>query len=226
MTTIRAFVRRIAPLVLVVAIEGCATAPAGPRIDNIPMYGQPGIPRPEALRQADEDFINKASAGFGGSREAASKAWNAEGERFLRELNFDYAMRRYNQAWLLNPNNYQSYWGFARVMVQTDQLSEAIQQFEKAIALCDDNYQKVALLSDAAVAYSESGTFQRANRLFKESTALDPKYEKAWYRWSQSSFRERNYSEAWSKLRQARALGAKVSEAYLRDLRQKMPEPQ
>jgi tetratricopeptide (TPR) repeat protein len=189
------------------------------------MYGQPGIPRPEALRQADEDFIKKATAGFGGSREAASNAWHAEGERFLRELNFDYAMRRYNQSWLLNPNNYKPYWGFARVMVQTDRINEAIQHFEKARALCDDNYQKVALLSDGAVAYSESGTFRHANELFQESTALDPKYETAWYQWSQSLFREGNYSGAWSKLKQARALGAKVSEAYVRDLSQKMPEP-
>jgi tetratricopeptide (TPR) repeat protein len=190
------------------------------------MYGQPATPRPEVLQKADEDFIEKASAGFGGSRETASKAWFAEGDRFLRELNLDYAMRRYNQSWLLNPNNYQPYWGFGRVMVQTDRFDEAIQYFETAKKLCDDSYQKVALLSDAGVAYSFAGNFQLANESFQASTALDPKYANAWLRWSQSLYREGKYAEAWSKVKHARSLGGKVPEAFLRDLTQKMPEPQ
>ena len=207
-------------------MAGCATSTTEPRIDNVPMYGQPATPRPEALQKADEDFIKKAAAGFGGSREAASEAWYAEGDRFMRELNLDYAMRRYNQAWLLDPNNYQPYWGFARVMVQTDRFGEAVQYFETARKLCNDNYQKVALLSDAGVAYSFSGNFQIANERFQESTALDQKYTNAWLRWSQSLHREGNYAEAWSKLKQVRLLGGRVPEAYLRALSAKMPEPQ
>ncbi len=218
--------KRIALILLTIVMAGCATSTTGPRIDNVPMYGQPATPRPEALLKADEDFINQASAGFGGSREAASKAWYAEGDRFLRELNLDYAMRRYNQSWLLDPNNYQPYWGFARVMVQTDRFGEAVQYFETARKLCDDNYQKVALLSDAGVAYSFSGNFKIANERFQESTALDPKYANALLRWSQSLHRESNYTEAWNKLKQARLLGVRVPEAYFRDLSEKMPEPQ
>jgi hypothetical protein len=79
--------KHIALISLAIVIVGCATSETGSRIDNVPMYGQPTTPRPEALHKADEDFIKKASAGFGGSREAASKAWYAEGDRFLRELN-------------------------------------------------------------------------------------------------------------------------------------------
>lgn len=207
-------------------VAGCATAPTSSRIDNIPMYGQPAIPRPDLLRQADEDFIKKASAGFDGSREKASKAWYAEGDRFLRELNLDFAMRRFNQAWLLDPNNYEPYWGFARVLLETDRLNESIQHFETAKRLCDDNYQRVALLSDSGVAYSFAGNFQHANEQFRESTALDSTYANAWLRWAESLHREGNYSDAWNKLKQARGLGAKVSDAFLRSLSQKMPEPQ
>jgi hypothetical protein len=47
---------------------------AANRIDNIPMYGQPEIPRPDFLKKADEDFIKQAVAGLG-SREKASEAW-------------------------------------------------------------------------------------------------------------------------------------------------------
>ena len=217
--------QRIALISLAIVITSCATSTPGPRIDNVPMYGQPGTPRPEVLQKADEDFIKNASAGFGGSREIASEAWYTQGDRFMTERNLDYAMRRYNQSWLLDPNNYQPYWGFARVMVQTDRFDEATQYFETARKLCDDNYQKVALLSDAGVAYSYSGNFQLANKRFQESTELDSKYANAWLRWSRSLHREGNYAEAWSKLQQARLLGSRAPEAYLRDLSEKMPEP-
>lgn len=213
-------------LAFAAALAGCASAAPGRRVDNIPMYGQPGIPPPAMARTANAAFIKTASELHGGSREAASKTWYAEGERYMRERNLDYAMRRYNQAWLLNPNNYQPYWGFARVLVEIDRLDEAIQHFETAKTLCDDSYQKSALLADAGVAHSRAGNFQRANEHFQESTALDPKYENAWYAWSKSLYREGNYVEAWSKLKQAQALGANVSADYVRALTERMPEPQ
>src|SRR3989344_8037606 len=136
---------------LLIAASGCATGPAEQRIDNIPMYGQPEIPRPDFLKKADEDFIKQATSGFG-NREAASKAWYAEADKFMSQGNLDYAMRRYNQSWLLNPNNYQPYWGFARVMDARDNYDGAFKYFKKANELINDPFQKPALLSDAAIA--------------------------------------------------------------------------
>lgn len=221
-----------------VSLSGCATVPSEQRIDNIPMYGQPDIPRSEFLKESDEDFIKQASSGFEGSRETASKAWFSEAERFMREGNLDYAMRRYNQSWLLNPNNYQPYWGFGRVMLERDKIDESIQFLEKAVKLCDEPYQKVAIISDIGTAYSQKAEripsgmpqeraryFSSANQRFSESTKLDSKYGNAWYRWSQSLYREGKYAEAWEKLKEARSLNVSISSAYVKDLGQKMPEP-
>src|SRR5215470_10767765 len=47
-----------------VVVSGCATIPDEQRIDNIPMYGQPAIPRPDFAKRADETFIKEAAAGF------------------------------------------------------------------------------------------------------------------------------------------------------------------
>jgi tetratricopeptide (TPR) repeat protein len=216
---------------------GCATT-SGKRIDNMPMYGQPKIERPDILKKADEDFIKQATSGFG-SREAASKAWYVQAEKFMREGNVDYAMRRYNQAWLLNPNNYQPYWGFARIVAERDQLDDAIAYLEKAKSLCDDNYQKIALLADAGSIYSYKADsipkerrdervryFALADQNFLESTGLDPKYSDSWLRWSHSNFREGKYAEAWKRLKKARSLGAKETPIYLKALEEKMPEPE
>ena len=125
----------------------------GPRIDNIPMYGQPDIERPDILKKADEDFIKKATEGFG-NREKASQAWWLQGENYMNEGNFDFAMRRYNQSWLLNPNNYQPYWGFARVLMEQNKFDEALKHLSRAKELIDDPYEEVALLSDIGAAYS------------------------------------------------------------------------
>lgn len=219
---------------LLFSLSGCATVPAEQRIDNLPMYGQPNIPRPDAFMKADEDFIKQAASGFGGSREVASKAWSAEAEKFMSERNLDYAMRRYNQSWLLNPNNYQPYWGFGRVMLERDKVDQAIEYLEKAIKLCDDPYQKVGVISDTATAYSyraasipeeRTRNFKLANQRFVESTTLDPKYGNAWLRWSHSLYREGKYADAWEKLKVARSLGVNATEVYLKNISQKMPEP-
>jgi len=130
----------------------------GQRIDNIPMYGQPEIARPDSLKKADEDFIAKASAGFDGNRRAASDAWIAEGDRYMRERNLDYAMRRYNQAWLLNPDGYKPYWGFARVTLEQQKFDEAFRYFEKARQLIDDKYQEAALVSDIGIGINNRPT--------------------------------------------------------------------
>lgn len=222
------------------SISCYATAQTEQRIDNIPMYGQPRIPRPDYLRRADDDFIREASNGFGGNREAASKAWAAQAEALLSKGNIDFAMRRYNQAWLLHPDNYKVYWGFGRVMLERDKLDESIEHLEKAKQLVDDPYQKVALLSDAGSAYSykadsfplEQGQeraryFTLANQNFRESTTLDPTYPNSWRRWAMSLYLEGQYSEAWEKVIKAQSMNAPpFPHAFLRKLEQKMPKPE
>jgi Flp pilus assembly protein TadD len=208
------------------------------RIDNVPMYGQPTIPRPDFLKKADEDFIKEASEGLG-SREAASKAWYAQAEQFVAKGDLDFAMRRYNQSWLLNPNNYQPYWGFGRVMLQRGKVDEAIQYLEKSKQLADDPFQKTALLADLGSAYSAQAEntpsdkgqdrarlFSLANQNFSESTTLDPTYGNSWRRWAISLYEQDNFAGAWEKVKQARVQNARpFSPAFLRALEQKLQEP-
>jgi len=211
----------VSALILFVLLTGCATPPSGPRIDNLPMYGQPAITRPGFLKKADAVFIAKASSGFGGDRRAASKAWTEQANRFLAERNLDYAMRRLNQAWLLDDTNYEVYWGFGRVMVESDHFDDAVRYFKQAIELCRDEFQLPAIYSDLGVAYSyladskpqehsseRAGAFLAANETFAKSIGLDPKYGNAWRRWSISLATEGRYLEAAEKAKRAKDLGA------------------
>lgn len=216
-------------------LSGCVTT-GGTRIDNVPMYGQPALERPDALKRADEEFIKQASERLGG-RERASVAWWMEGDKYMREGNLDYAMRRYNQSWLLNPHSFRPYWGFGRVLLEQGQLDESIKHLEKANQLVDDEYQKVALLTDTASVYSVKANssangstermkyFSLANRHFEESSRLDPTYPNSWRRWARSLYFEGRYAEAWQKVNAARSRGAQCAPQFIRALEEKMHEP-
>ncbi|HET7832546.1 MAG TPA: hypothetical protein VFK88_06235 [Gallionella sp.] len=223
---------------VVIILAGCATQSAVQPDEILPMYGQPGMARSAEQQRHDEEFIKQAEANFSGSRERASTALWREGDAQMSRSNFDLAMKLYNQSWLLNPNNYQPYWGFGRVMAQREKPDEAIPHLEKSLQLIDDPYQKVALLSDMAMVYSrkafytpkentkERGRwFQLANRNFEESTRMDSSYPNSWRGWARSLFMEGRYSEAWDKVKKARALGASFPPSFMKSLEEKMPEP-
>lgn len=208
------------------------------RIDNVAMYGQPRTPRPPALQKADADFIRNVTAEFGDAKRA-SIIWADQGERYAAEGNLDYAMRRYNQAWLLNPDNFRAFWGFGRVSLEFNRYDETIEHLERARALCDNDYQRPALLSDLATAYSfkakeapgldadqRSALFGKANDYFAQSTALDPRYAGSWKRWAISLHREARFADAWAKVKHARQLGvADFSPSFLTTLAKALPEP-
>ena len=204
------------------------------RIDNVPMYGQPAVERPPELKVADEEFISQVEKDFG-SREEASRLWWREAEKYMAEGNLDYAMRRYNQSWLLDPNNYQPYWGFARVSLELDKIDDVVKFIDRAKELVDDPFQEVALLADAGTTYTykaiasstneQSRYFATANENFEASIALEPGYGDSWRRWAYSLYEQGQYVKAWEKVKRARQLGAKpFSQEFINDLAKKVSE--
>jgi len=187
------------------------------------MYGQPSVQRPLALKQADEDFIKKVAVTISDRREA-SQIWWSQAEIFMAQSNFDYAMRRYNQSWLLDPLNYQPYWGFARVLLEQGKTLAAIDYLNRAKELINDPFQEVALLADTGTAYTvmadkataaeKDGYFSLANSNFAASTELEPKYANSWRRWAFSLYEQGEYSDAWVKVKRARELNARPFPEY------------
>jgi tetratricopeptide (TPR) repeat protein len=205
--------------------------------DTLPMYGQPGITRPENLKKLDEDIIRDATFRFG-NRQAASRALAEQGWTSVRRGMFDVAMRRFNESWLLNPKNYQAFWGFGAVLSEKGKLAEAIEQLETARDLIDDPKQRVALLSDLGAVHSSYGAglpadkqldraqhFVIANNRFAESLEIDPNYARSWREWAFSLYEQERYSEAWLKAKRAMELNSEPFPAgFLDALRKKVPE--
>src|SRR5262245_6619358 len=210
----------------------------GESSDKLPMYGQPKIPRPDNLRQADESFIRESTLRYG-SRLTASNILANQGWTAVRNKQADVAMQRFNQAWLLNPKNFSSFWGFGAVLSERGRLSEAIEQLETARELTEDPRQRVALLCDLGTVHSEYAArlpkerqldrahhFVVANSRFAESLDLDPQYAPSWREWAMSLYEQERYSEAWIRVRRVRELRAEPLPAeFLNKLTAKMPEP-
>jgi Flp pilus assembly protein TadD len=206
--------------------------------EKLPMFGQPKIERPENLKQADEAFIRDSTLRYG-NRQAASNALATQGWAAIRAKQGDMAMQRFNQAWLLNRKNYSVFWGFGAVLSERDKLAEAIEHLETARELADDPTQRIALLCDLGTVHSEYAArmpvekqlerahhFVVANNRFTESLELNPKYAPSWREWAISLYAQERYSEAWVRVRQARALDAEpFPPEFLKKLSEKMAEP-
>jgi tetratricopeptide (TPR) repeat protein len=206
--------------------------------DTLPMYGQPKIARPENLKKADEAFIRDSTLRFG-NRQAGSNTLAAQGWAAVRARDNDLAMRRFNQAWLLNPKNYNAFWGFGAVLSQKGKLAEALEQLETARLLIEEPTQRVALLCDLGTVHSAYAArlpadrqleraqhFVLANSRFTESLENDPNFAASWREWAMSLYDQERYSEAWIRVKKARELQAEpFPPEFLKKLSEKMPEP-
>jgi tetratricopeptide (TPR) repeat protein len=232
--TIHPFLRiaLLGAAVILMNIAGAANRPN----DTLPMYGQPKLAPSPKTEQLDQAFIEQATASTGGDREAAARAARDDAERLMGEGNADEAMRRFNQAWLLGPSDFQPFWGFGRIQLMRNNIDEAIDHFTKAAQLTDDNVLKSLVLADDGIAHSlkasratakseKNKLFAKANELFQQSTDLDGSNGSAWLRWSQSLFREAKYADAWKRLKKAEEAGARIPKSYVGTLSEKMPEP-
>jgi Flp pilus assembly protein TadD len=218
-------------------VSGGAAQSDGDATEKLPMYGQPEIARPEPLKKTDEAVIRDATFRFG-SRGAASRALSDQGWASVRKGMFDVAMRRFNEAWLLNPKNYQAFWGFGAVLSEQGKLTAALEQLETARELVDDPRQRVLLLADLGTVHSVYGArlpaekqleraqhFVVANNRFAESLEIDPDNARSWRDWAISLYEQERYSEAWVKAKRAMELKAQPFPTnFLENLKTKVPE--
>ena len=219
---------------LALLLVGCATGP-GILMSQVPMYG--GMDRnaiPE-LKAADEKLIKDTTAYYG-SREKACAEFLHNGFAYYRQDNLDYAMRRFNQAWLLDPQNPEVYWGFSSVLHDQGRNCESMRMIEKALRLTPprnkgfypDAGRVIALcaVSDNTIsAEAKAKLFEQSESLYHEAEQVEPDKAYLYDSWATAYYWRGKYPEAWAMVSKARLAGGKPSESFLSLLRAKMPEP-
>ena len=223
-------IRSFIALLLVYLAPYAAAQP----MDQLPMYGGADRTVDSSLKAADDKLIADTTRYYG-SREKASQAFVGNGFAYYNRDDLVAAMRRFNQAWLLDPNNPEAYWGFGAVLHDKGKNCEAMAQFQKALSfgryvegMNPDAARITTLCALDDKALSEEARdklFASADALYAEALAKDPKKGYVYGSMATARYWRGQYAEAWEAVQLARANGDKLPEKFLNLLRAKMAEP-
>lgn len=118
-------------------------------IDQQPMYGHAAKCADQL--KADRDFYEACDKRFP-TRDSAYRYYLGKGWEYFNTGDLPVAMKRFNQAWLLDSNNMNTYWGFAATLGKWNACLDANYYFKYAIKMAPTNGR---LWRDAAVVYHQ-----------------------------------------------------------------------
>ncbi len=201
----------------------------------LPMYGGMDRQSDPVLKGADDALIEGTTREFG-SRSAASKRFADAGFEYYFRDDLATAMRRFNQAWLLDPNDPDVYYGFMAVLNDRDMHCEARRMGEKAFELGLE--RSAETLADAGREHAlcamqdvtlddstKSDHIKRSSEYFTQALILKPNSPYVYGLWATASYRLGNYAAAWHYVALQRKHGGRPGKQFLKMLKDKMPEP-
>ncbi|MGE8702932.1 MAG: hypothetical protein ACN6O5_09620 [Achromobacter sp.] len=231
--TLKAFI-----LAQLLWLPGCVIkmpAPAQSASAEAPMYAGGDRRAAAALRASDEQQAAEAVKTFGSSS-AAAQARVEEGYRLFREDQPGSAMRRFNQAWLLNPDNPEVYAGFAVVLESQRKICQAMSMMDRAISLNPPAFRGIHADAGriAARCAAEDKTLPpeariaattRSDEWYRKGEAVEPDKGYLYASWATAYYWRGQYGEAWAMVHKSRAAGGSPDAEFVRMLRARMPEP-
>ena len=196
---------------------GCASYSSITLLDEIPtnelpMYGNTTFTAKQ--QAANEWFINYVTE-KAGSREKASEEMAKLGWYYLYRNQPTTAMKRFNQAWLLDKDNSAAYWGFGVLLGGYDKPEEASEMLEKALSLDPENTRLMGDIANSYVRRAESIDVKsqggkdliiKADAVFQKATAQKPD-ACIYAQWAVLSYLEGNNGKCLEKIKKAKELG-------------------
>jgi tetratricopeptide (TPR) repeat protein len=167
---------------------------------------------------ADQKFIDEEVKQLGTRRQAS--------EEMVR-LGFDYfykgdlvtAMYRFNQAWLLEPNNENAYWGFGAIYATFNDILQALIEYDKGLKI---NPLSANILTDKGTVYM--GIYQQSQSvadiataisLFQQSYKVDPANQNTLFKLSAAYYYKHDCANALRYYNECMKLGGKsISPGY------------
>ncbi len=214
--------------------------PAPP--NELPMYGGGAVPAEDlaADSKTNEENIRRA-----GGKEAAVRKALEEGWASFQRGYFELAMRRVNQAWLMDPKNPDVFNGFALLMAAQEKTDDAIVIYKKylevnpshALTLCrlGRQYQNKAvatLMKSVEGSQREAeaeGFLNEALGLYEKSAQSSARAEDLsfiHYQWAIGLAVQKNYKAAWEKLHISKKYGGGfIEKEFIENLSKNMPDP-
>ncbi len=198
-------------------------------ISLLPKYGS--LPKNEAQKKADQQFLAEIDSQYSGDRKKAAADIASSGWQFLRQGNNSAAIKRFNQAWLLDSANGNALWGMAVVSSNTGNTMGALALFLEAQRSVGGD---IDFDADYARTVGIVGAERKDGTLIKNAFArFASVYERAplhtlnLQNWAITLFYIGDYAEAWKKIQLAEATPrrADLDPNFIAALQGKMPRP-
>ena len=185
-------------------------------INLVPEYGN--ITKTKEQIALDDDFI-KLCLKEDGTYQKASEHMVGLGFKYLYQGDVKTAMRRFNQAWLLNHKNENVYWGFGAVYFTFGDNDEALKQLNKGLAI---NPNSSNILTDIATIYTgyyvskqDVNSLNKAIDLFCQSYKIDSKNQNTLFKLSVAYFYKQDCTNATKYYDECMKLGGQaVQQGY------------
>ncbi len=168
---------RMRRIILVLLFMVCSTFSVAftQDINLLPKYGL--FPKSEAQKKADAQFLATIDDHYKGNRKKAADDVSVRGWQLLRQGDISNAMRRFNQAWLIDSSNGTALWGMAVIQAGSGKLENALMLFSEAEALVGDD---IDFSADYAKALGIAGVQTRNNALLDDAfTRFERIHERA-----------------------------------------------
>ncbi len=144
------------------------------------------------------------------------------GWSYFKKGDLDTALKRFNQALILDPNFAPAYFGIAYVYSVQNKLDLAVQNYRESIAK-DPTFSHS--YSNLGLALLYSGKRNEALPNLKKALDIDSKNGDAHVNIALYYFDVRDYPSSWKHIHLAQSNKANVNPDFLRDLKAKLPEP-
>lgn len=190
-------------------------------IDLQPEYGN--LPKTAEYKAEDDKFIKTCLVADGTYRKASEHLVSL-GFKYLYQGDIKIAMRRFNQAWLLDSKNENAYWGFGAVYFSFSDYDEALRQLEKGLLI---NPNSSNILTDKATIYTGFYVSQqnvedlnKAIELFNLSYKIDPSNQNTVFKLSVAYYYKQDCANALKYYNECMKLGGQqISPGYAEALK-------
>jgi len=225
--------RLVFQCVMLIAVLAAATVARAQHFSIVPKFGGQTLTTEQLA--ANAEFVAAIDAQYKGDRVKAAEDLAKAGwaSLTLEPMAWEHPMRRFNQAWMVNPYEPTALWGMA---VATSRSGDN----EKAAALMVEAryhgryYENARFLSDfglivlnIAVKSRYESTWKEAVALFEKAYRADPQLTVNLFNWSLAYFAHAQYEDAAAKLELALATpgGSGIGRDYIALIEQKINRP-
>lgn len=213
-----------------VVLNVCASLAIASETNMFPKYGL--IEKNESEKKADEKFIASVKEQYKGNLTKAAEDVALSGWSYLRQNDNIGAMKRFNQAWLLDNKNGTALWGMAIAeqeralptsMATSMELFSEAEQYKKEDIDFAVDYARA--MSFRAIQLKDITLLRNALNRYSEISQKAPNHTLNFQNWAITLYQIGDYKQSWEKIKLAEATPRKneIDKRFLEALESKMP---